>query len=332
MMKRSMFFKKALCVIAALLLVATAFFPVMADNVMPSNRIPEYDQQKLYEFWHQEAYDGMNNGEAVYDYVFQENEHPLYTPAWNGDWRTELIGVGYSPENGYYYSFNFSYEIPYAIGDSILYDNILTVTPDLYGPLDLSGTKLISLISYGAHRTHLTSVNLDDCQPLNQVRLFDEDYLTEFSALNCPHLGKVFLSGHFRSIKASLEGFERPVQISAFGPGRVRLEYRSNTGSGASISAYSPTNLFVGWFDETGLVSTNPALIMEDGCDYHAVFAGDANGNGTIDVSDAIVALRAAMDITELTPEEVTACDVSGDGVITVADAIQILRAAMGIF
>lgn len=57
---------------------------------------------------------------------------------------------------------------------------------------------------------------------------------------------------------------------------------------------------------------------------------GDINGNGSVDVTDALLALRAAMGVITLTDEQIARGDINGDGVIDSTDAILILRTAMG--
>ena len=52
-----------------------------------------------------------------------------------------------------------------------------------------------------------------------------------------------------------------------------------------------------------------------------AVLAGDANGDGTVTVADALCALRAL--IAGVT---ISAADMDGDGVLALADILQILR------
>ena len=55
---------------------------------------------------------------------------------------------------------------------------------------------------------------------------------------------------------------------------------------------------------------------------------GDFNGNGKIEVDDALAALRIAAKLAEETPESVLVGDTDGDGHVTVADALAILRVA----
>lgn len=57
---------------------------------------------------------------------------------------------------------------------------------------------------------------------------------------------------------------------------------------------------------------------------------GDANGDGAVDISDALLTLRYAMSLVS-SVEQPEAADVNGDGTVGVDDALMILRAAMGL-
>lgn len=58
---------------------------------------------------------------------------------------------------------------------------------------------------------------------------------------------------------------------------------------------------------------------------------GDVNGNGTVEVGDAILAMRAAMNLIELDETQQLAGDVNENGAVEVGDAVSILRFAMGL-
>lgn len=53
---------------------------------------------------------------------------------------------------------------------------------------------------------------------------------------------------------------------------------------------------------------------------------GDVNSDGYIDAADALLCLRASVDLITLTPEQEAAADVNHDGLINAGDAILILR------
>ncbi|GEM_PF-1952627 len=58
---------------------------------------------------------------------------------------------------------------------------------------------------------------------------------------------------------------------------------------------------------------------------------GDVDLNGTVEVADAILALRYQMGLIELTDEQLDQAEVTGNGVVSIADSILILRYAMGL-
>lgn len=57
--------------------------------------------------------------------------------------------------------------------------------------------------------------------------------------------------------------------------------------------------------------------------------AGDVDGNGVVETADALLALRGAMGIAVLTPEQVERADMDGNGVVDTVDALAILRRAI---
>ncbi|MEB2286178.1 MAG: hypothetical protein B6D46_00150 [Polyangiaceae bacterium UTPRO1] len=60
-----------------------------------------------------------------------------------------------------------------------------------------------------------------------------------------------------------------------------------------------------------------------------AAICGDADGNGTVSVSDGVQTLRAAAGLQSTCTPAV--CDVDGSGAITVSDGVSVLRKAAGL-
>lgn len=58
---------------------------------------------------------------------------------------------------------------------------------------------------------------------------------------------------------------------------------------------------------------------------------GDVNRDGAIDAADAMLCLRAAVGLVELTKEQIAAADVNHDGFVDAGDAIRILRYDAGL-
>ncbi|MBR5949352.1 MAG: choice-of-anchor J domain-containing protein [Clostridia bacterium] len=58
---------------------------------------------------------------------------------------------------------------------------------------------------------------------------------------------------------------------------------------------------------------------------------GDVDGDGEVDIADALLALRCAMGLIELTEAQNALADVDGDGGVSIADSLLILRRGMGL-
>lgn len=58
---------------------------------------------------------------------------------------------------------------------------------------------------------------------------------------------------------------------------------------------------------------------------------GDCDGDGSVDVADAVLALRAAVGLSSLSAEQMARCDVDGDGRLEVREAFDVLRLAVGL-
>ncbi|TSC57908.1 MAG: hypothetical protein Greene041662_867 [Candidatus Peregrinibacteria bacterium Greene0416_62] len=65
----------------------------------------------------------------------------------------------------------------------------------------------------------------------------------------------------------------------------------------------------------------HPIAFIEAG---NGEIRGDINGNGTLDIGDAIVVLEIVQGYRDPTPVELRA-DPNGDGLLTVDDALRIL-------
>jgi hypothetical protein len=58
---------------------------------------------------------------------------------------------------------------------------------------------------------------------------------------------------------------------------------------------------------------------------------GDVDHSGSVNMGDALMALRFAMGISEASEAEYAAADMDSSGAVTVTDAILIMRRAMGL-
>ena len=61
--------------------------------------------------------------------------------------------------------------------------------------------------------------------------------------------------------------------------------------------------------------------------------SGDANGDGTVNAVDALVAMRYVLGVSteNLTPEQIAAADFNGDGAVNAVDTLLIMRFSLGL-
>ncbi len=98
---------------------------------------------------------------------------------------------------------------------------------------------------------------------------------------------------------------------------------------------------FTGWFNAAGAQLSTDAEFAIAGTSetvFNARFGsapsfllGDVNGDGHVDISDALLCMRAGMGILVLTGDAAAAADVNGDGTINISDALLCMRVAMGL-
>ncbi|MBQ1520341.1 MAG: dockerin type I repeat-containing protein, partial [Clostridia bacterium] len=86
-------------------------------------------------------------------------------------------------------------------------------------------------------------------------------------------------------------------------------------------------------YTKDGSVNNYDDCVYVDNVEYSgsipSYVLGDVNGDGTADSVDALLILRASLDIIQLTPEQAQRADFNGDGLVDSQDAILILRASL---
>jgi hypothetical protein len=70
-------------------------------------------------------------------------------------------------------------------------------------------------------------------------------------------------------------------------------------------------------------------MLLVSSVGAHAQVCGDADGSGTVTVTDGVQALRAAAALSSTCSG--TVCDIDGSGSVTVTDGVNVLRKAAGI-
>ena len=196
---------------------------------------------------------------------------------------------------------------------------------DLYGRLDLSGT---GIGSFADAPSGLTGIDLSDCENLESFDYRTADACDEILLANCPALERICLyRTNTRNIVVEPAGFAAPVVMDVFGNGVINaLEYCGDIDEGVfDVEAKSNTGIFVGWFADGALVSTDEHCRVSGFDRLTACFAGDTDGDGVITVADTVAIARAALNLGSFDFEfNMADIDMSGD--ISIADALSVMR------
>ena len=125
---------------------------------------------------------------------------------------------------------------------------------------------------------------------------------------------------------------EQTVSVSALGVGDTfRITLQPHQHSRTYATSQSPKTCSV-----CGETEGNPTEhnFVDGKCGMCGALErklGDADGNGILNYSDALLILRASIGLETLPQEILDICDVSGDGIANYSDALLILRFSIGL-
>ena len=219
--------------------------------------------------------------------------------------------------------------------------SILDCTSSRLSELNTSNNPL--LVELDLSFTYISSLDLSN--NINLMYLNAPNYfLTELDVSCCRELVYIDCTDNdIRSLDFSKNPHLPIDEIRAEGGGFVGCTLFGESENGSYIIARPEDGCtFEGWYAENGLLlSTNDCFGLPDGFSVTVFIArfsggpepipGDVDGSGDVSVSDAVLALRAAMGIFELAPEQFAAAGMDASGEVSVSDAIMILRTAMGL-
>lgn len=312
---------------------------------------PAYEREKLKEFFNQTNEDGVTNGELMCAEM---------TP-WFG-----FEQIDYDPSS--VYALNSLLDTPYfgyrGISERLslsLYAQVdiekprALLNPRLCGTLDLSGTDIGLLEDYYGGNCNISSIYLNDCNNLTGIA-YSSPGLVELHALNSGFKsglkGVDIKSDSLRVLEIRLKPADTPIIMNVLGSGHFNFNYNS-VGRGTKLTLtgseqpfywesndalmYSATAYpndgakFLGWYSGGELVSDAAKYydVATNGANVTAVFAGDANGDGVVDMSDALSIMRSGMGLDA--QGEIGMCDIDGDTQITTSDSLVLMRFVLGL-
>lgn len=240
---------------------------------------------------------------------------------------------------------------------------IAAYNKNLYGSLDVSGCVWLESLVCGTNGG-ITEINVTGCSSLSFLSCsqcaitvlaltgcssiesiyVSNNPLTSLDAADCPRLKCIHcLNTGIKELDFSNNprvGFN---SIKAEGNGSIGVYYMGAPMWEYIAEAYSEDGAaFLGWYSENGVFITGETSLWYREHLYKNVIArfegglfspvpGDANNDGDVTLTDALLVLRHAMSLAELPDEAVPSCDVNSDGMINTLDALLVLREAMGL-
>ena len=205
--------------------------------------------------------------------------------------------------------------------------------------LDLDGCTALRTIICDVNQ--LPSLDVSCCSGLRTL-MCSSNPITELDLTNNPQLYNIDTRA---ALLTDLDLSNNPLipfdRIIAAGNGYIGLylDQEEDTLFIAMAAAQNGAK-FNGWYDEAGELITQSIYLIADGDSYGEVTArftgaevipGDANGDGAVDSSDALLLLRYAMGLISIDPQFLEACDMNGDGSVSADDALIVLRSVMGV-
>ena len=203
--------------------------------------------------------------------------------------------------------------------------------------LNVSGcSEMIELFCF---EDHLRSLDISGCTALRYLSCANNE-LTELDVSDCPDLYLLNCCGNkFTELDLSGNPLLALDTLRAEGSGTVEYRYRRDIESyeiieeGCVTATAEDGAEFLGWYNAAGELVSEDAefdISYTEETELIARFGPaeaipeDVDGDGEVTVSDALLLMRAAMGLIELSGHP------SGRGV-TVADALLVMRIAMGL-
>ena len=286
------------------------------------------DYQKLVAFLELTDSSGVKNGRKL---------NPAYSPTDPGTW----TGAEWMDSRLYEVSFS---------------------SKGLVGKLDLSGCSRLAYIGCGSNQitelnasgctllmeiicsdSSITKLDLTNCSTLQYLSC-QNNRITQLDLSTCHDLIALCCSGNLLSELEFLI-----YTLRAAGNGYVGLDYvyeydeewDEDVMVDYLIAAPKSGASFIGWYTESGAFVSSNARLKADPDGYRSLVArfsgwdalipGDADHNGIVDTTDALLILRCALSISGNAQQLISNCDLDHNGRIDTTDALLALRLALNI-
>ncbi len=211
--------------------------------------------------------------------------------------------------------------------------------------VNVSGMPSLEWLSLNDNE--LTDLNVTSCPGLYHLT-FSRNYISSINLTKCTELGSLGARGNPLTTLDLSKCTNIPHnKIKAEGDGTIGYVYyiTVDDDDNSYIADYAEAypnagSVLDGWYGKDGAkLSTDEFfdLVNVTEKELTARFAvgdflmGDADRNGTVDTTDALLVLRCALSISGSVSELMVNCDMDGNGTIDTTDALYVLRLALHI-
>ena len=325
------------------------------------------DDVRLIDLNETHEYDGLIYGDRWQDWnwLSMNTETQSTTPIYMAPNGYNLLCGAYCPEDGNIYGFAYvtkffeNYKTRNAVIDAnslvcyqfdMFSDSWDTIDTLLTGMTYSIADHTMYAISYsGALYTLTTDINLTRTElgELTRAAQLDTNFLN-LASDNWGNLYTVGVNGMLYKInpatlKAAEVGFTGLENPDEYFNSLVYDNVANKLYMNVVSSASDPGSLYLinTRTAEATLVMDNVGQVtsmftytpadFEPGPEPPEFLPGDVDQDGSITVADALIAMRYAMGLTDLTPEQLELAEMDGDGTVTISDALIIMRMAMGL-
>jgi len=203
--------------------------------------------------------------------------------------------------------------------------------------LDTSSCPEMQFLS--CQNNGIEALNISGCEKLELLDC-SGNAINEIDISFCPMLREFYCVGNeIAEFDLSSNPLLKLESVTAVGEGFVGYYYNGNYDYGYAEAVPEGDCHFAGWFDtEDNEISASTQLNLKNLAytDIVAVFEspfliGDADDDGEISISDAVLIMRCAMNIIDGTELDLENSDVDGNGAVNSTDALLVLRMAMNV-
>lgn len=241
------------------------------------------------------------------------------------------------------------------------------ISKGLVGKLDLSGCTKLSYVNCASNS--ITELNVSGCSALMavscsgcsiskldlsnctslQTLICNNNSLTQLDVSDCTQLWLLSCTGNQLVLLDLTANPAYNIKLRVAGSGWVGIEYEreydEEWDEDVPVDYYCAQprsgKSFIGWYTESGSFISSSARLKKSSTSNRSLVArftgwdsailGDANGDGTVDTTDALLVLRCALGISGSAQQLLSNCDMDGNRRIDTTDALMILRTALGI-